>query len=697
MTNTLPSDQELEHLVRERFGFDGFRPGQREAMRTLLDEQRLLCIQPTGHGKSLLYQLPSVLLPGITVVISPLLALMRDQQQHLNQRFGLPAGSLNSDQNDEENNIVRTAAQAGQLKVLFVAPEQLEHPDRFAFLLQLPVSLLVIDEAHCISSWGHDFRPSYRQIITFVRAVESRHNTVRVLGLTATADPHTEQDIIAQLSSDGRPVSVHRQSMERANIALRVIPASGEAAKLAACEALIRELDGCGLVYCATREHTETVAEYLQGRGISAQGYHAGFPPEAKKRLQQEFIEDKYKVLSATNALGMGIDKSNLRFIIHYDIPGSITAYYQEVGRAGRDGNAAKGLLLFDPRDRRIHDHFISAAQPKPEDFQSVLQYIFEAREFPNLQTIKRTTGLHPTRVTVILAELLEQGYLEKFSQNGRVVYRALRQDGNPSLERYERQYLVKTRELDRMLNYAKNSAACRMSTLRSALGDNTAERCGHCCTCHPVTQPLAIASDEEKAIRHWLNQRVVAIASAKRPEYSEGIAVLDGTQRSPLFVDFMRRRTSSGSEADLGVSEELMQLLITELRSLIHRSSAGAIIAIPSRTWTARDALLQRLGNEMGIPYSPDYLSWHRQPSARQGELLNNDQRRFNVADRMGVAHGRRVPTGPVILLDDYTGSGATIKEAVRALRQEGRLRQEIIPFTVASVRWRLGSSGMI
>lgn len=691
------TDQHLIETLRSRFGFDAFRPGQLEAMRTLLDEKRLLCIQPTGHGKSLLYQLPSCILPGLTIVISPLLALMRDQEQHLNQRFGLPAGSLNSDQSEEENEAVRAAVWAGQLKVLFVAPEQLDHPERFEFLLQLPVSLLVIDEAHCISSWGHDFRPSYRQIINFVRGVESRHSDVRVLGLTATADARTEQDIISQLDSDGRSVSVHRQSMDRPNLSLRVVPASGEAAKLAACEALVREMEGCGLVYCATREHTETVAEYLQARGIVAQGYHAGFPPEEKRKLQQEFIQDRYKVLSATNALGMGIDKSNLRFIIHYDVPGSITAYYQEVGRAGRDGAAARGVLLYDPSDRRIQDHFIRSAQPTVEDFQDVLRVVTEAVEPPGLQVIKRATGLHPTRVTVVVAELMEQGYLEKYMSDRRQVYRVTGKAEAPSLERYERQSQVKTRELDRMLGYAEDPAACRMATLRSALGDGAADRCGHCCTCRPIEKPLAVTSGDEGEIRRWLDQRVVAIAAAKRPEYAEGVAVLDGTMRSPLFVDFMQRRAASASESDLGVSDELFALLLTELKRLVTRHGAQSMIAVPSQTWGARDRVVEKLANAVGVAYSLDYLSWSRQPASRQGALLNNDQRKFNVADHMSADAARSVPVGPVILFDDYIGSGATVKEAVRAMRREGGLQQVIVPFTVAAVRWRLGSSGMI
>ena len=204
--------QNLEVILKDRFGLDTFRLGQAEAICALMEKNRLLCIQPTGHGKSLLYQIPAVLLDGMTLVISPLLALMRDQISQLTHRFNIPAASINSDQSEYENNIAKTAATAGKIKILFVAPEQLDDIDRFSFLLALPINLAVIDEAHCISVWGHDFRPSYRQIIKLVQSLESKNPEIKILGLTATANRKTEEDIKQQLSTS-IPVSVQRSSM----------------------------------------------------------------------------------------------------------------------------------------------------------------------------------------------------------------------------------------------------------------------------------------------------------------------------------------------------------------------------------------------------------------------------------------------------------------------------------------------------
>jgi len=466
MTSTVQNytEEKLKGVLKQVFGFDDFRAGQFKAISQILEHGSVLCIHPTGFGKSLLYQLPSVLLEGMTVVISPLLALMRDQIDHLNQRFHISAASINTDQTEEENNLVRNQVKQGQIRVLFVAPEQLDHVDRFQFLLDLPISLVVVDEAHCISTWGHDFRPSYRQIVQYIQAIRQKRPEVRVLGLTATADSKTEEDIRVQLSDAGRPLSVIRESMDRSNIALSVFRVASLPSKLSACAQLLQQLDGVGLIYCATRENAEIVADYLQSTGVNAIAYHAGFLSEKKRELQRAFINDKYKVLAATNALGMGIDKPNLRYIIHFDIPGSITAYYQEVGRSGRDGKRAQGIMLYDFADKRIQKHFIESAQPKqpkPEDFAMVLKRVEEETVPPKLMTIKRLTGLHPTRVIVVVAELIEQCFLKKESLNGTQVYRRLPKYAAPELARYEVQFAVKTRELANMINYASQNQKC--------------------------------------------------------------------------------------------------------------------------------------------------------------------------------------------------------------------------------------------
>lgn len=691
---TMISDSSLNDLLRDRFGFEAFRFGQLEAILDLLRYGRLLSIQPTGHGKSLLYQLPSLLLPGITLVISPLLALMRDQLLHLNMRFHIPAASINTDQTEEENAKAMYAARKELIKILFVSPEQLDNLERFHILSDLPISLLVIDEAHCISTWGHDFRPSYRQIIQLVRVLEQNNPDIKILALTATANEKTESDIKQQLSSL-HAVQVHRASMDRSNIKLCVIPVCQAAHKLSLILELLPQLQGCGLIYCATRENTELVAEFLISRKINAVAYHAGFLAEKKLSIQNDFLNSKYSVVVATNALGMGIDKSDLRFIIHYDMPGSITSYYQEVGRCGRDGLPAHGILLFDPEDRKIQQHFVDAAQPTTADFQLILNTI-ESTQTSNLTAIKRLTGLHPTRVAVVIAELVEQSFLVKLRENGKQIYRTICKNELPDLSRYLNQYEVKMDELKMMLHYGEGKVDCLMKTLRQNLGDLNAKPCAQCSICNGHNFKIENDPSLISTISQWLIAKVATIEPSKIHSISAGVAILNGTWRSKIFIQFMKERAQLDS-TKLGTSEELFQLIKNQLEILTKQHKLSCIIPIPSKTWVARNKVANILAHELAIPVYLETLKWREWPSSRQGELLNNDQRRHNVDKKMMISDIKTIPEGAIILLDDYIGSGATIKEAARALRKEGYFKNTIIPFVIATVKWRLGKRGMI
>jgi ATP-dependent DNA helicase RecQ len=675
------------NILQSRFGFNTFRPGQLEAIRALMEQQRLLCIQPTGHGKSLLYQLPSCLLPGITLVISPLLALMRDQIEHLNGRFHIPAASINSDQSDEENQEARQLAASGKIQVLFISPEQLDHVDRFDFLLHLQLALIVVDEAHCISTWGHDFRPSYRQILHFIAAAEKTKPAIKILGLTATADKRVESDIVRQLSSSLQKIEVQRENMDRPNIGLSVCHARGPAEKLALCQHFLNELEGSGLIYCATRENAELVADYLHKEGIKTVAYHAGLESEDKRSIQTAFSQDHYKVVVATTALGMGIDKGNLRFVIHFDIPGSITAYYQEVGRCGRDGLKAQGILLYDKHDKKIQEYFIESALPSSDDFNNVIGVVGASESPPNLTTIKRLTGLHPTRVMIVVAELVEQGYLKKTSLKGSQVYLPQAQKAPLDLSRYTTQYTVKKEELEKILIYAEQRTDCRMAMLRQALGDVAPQPCGRCDACLKMIPPQ-LSPEMVHHAQKWLTHRPLVIAESKTVRLSQGVSLLDGKLRPPLFVRFMQNR----AEADT-IEEELLQLLKIQLSILHEKHLFTAVVVVPSSTWKSREFVASALSSHLGVPLLLDCLSWKQPPEKRQGELLNNDQRHFNVHGKMEMKGA--LPEGSILLLDDYIGSGATMKEAARAIREWSR--SPLVPFTIAQVKWRLGKPGFV
>lgn len=683
----------LQNTLQTTFQLQTFRQGQLEALTTLIRKRRLLCIQPTGHGKSLLYQIPAFILPGITIVLSPLLALMRDQIQQLNHRFNIPAASINSDQSEEENNSAQENALQGRLKILFVAPEKLESLNYFNFLLKLPINLIVVDEAHCISTWGHDFRPSYRQILHFIHQVEEKNNALSVLAITATANQKTEQDIIQQLSNEQQQVAVQRQSLSRPNLQLDIIQVQTIAEKLWIINQLLQQLPGHGLIYCATRENTELVANYLKAQNYQAVAYHAGLHPELKQQLQQEFINNHYQVIAATNALGMGIDKADLRFIIHFDVVGSITAYYQEIGRAGRDGLPARAILLFDAKDKKIQQHFIDSAQPHSTDFDAILQAVDKAEEPLNLTAIKCKTGLHPTRVTIVLAELLEQGYLYKTLVNKSQVYQLKNRVEPINFSRFQQQLIIRQQELGQMLDYGAEHTDCLMGLLRKALGDQEVSPCGQCCCCIKTELIINRESNEIAKIAAWLSNQVVTIDLGKMSGCVIGTALFDGKLRLPLFVELMKNRQCS----EWVINPELVFLIKAQLINLQKQYSCSAIVVVPSNTWVHRDYLAKTLANILNLPLYLDALCWRQLPACRQGECLNNDQRRQNVTQNMIAQFPDGKPSGPILLVDDYIGSGATLKEAARTLKKDAGIRQAIIPFTLASVRWKLGQRGMI
>ena len=692
----------LEKILRERFGMEAFRPGQREAIEGLLSHRRLLCIQPTGYGKSLLYQLPSLLTDGITLVISPLLALARDQIRHLNERFSIPAAAVNTDQTEDENNQARKRALNGELRLLFIAPEQLDNPDSREFLFKLPVDFIVVDEAHCVSTWGHDFRPSYRQIARAVRAFGEARPRLMTLALTATADRQVEADIANQLRAPGDPpLHVIRTGMDRPNLSLGLSSVRGMGEKLEALKWIAARAEGCGVIYCATRERTEICANYLRENGEDAAAYHAGFTPESKRELQAAFLSGNRRIIAATNALGMGIDKPDIRFIIHADVPGSITGYYQEIGRAGRDGLPAECVLLFDEDDRRIQEHFIRSAQPSADNFEKILSAICadETGANPNIVKIRSRCGLHPTLTAVILAELAEQGLIRKISENGRQVYRRVSpesgQDRELDLSRYERQRERREAELAAILSYGRRETGCLMRTLRRALGDEEAGNCGQCQHCAPDKRESPSGLNPARTLE-WLAARPVVIPEVKAPKLSamsEGAALMNSDHRAPIFVRFMRGRTD-GAE----LAENLRESMSVKLAELKGRGKFGVVALLPSHTWSQRKQAGKIAADLLGADFLPDLLSWREPPQHRQGELLNNDQRAENVRGKMTVRG--TVPDsmgGALLLLDDYFGSGATMKEAARTLRADGGFVGEIIPFALARIKWRLGAPGMI
>ncbi len=445
-----PDGEEIDRFLSqarrkllETFGFSSFRPGQEEALRAVAAGRDALVVMPTGSGKSLCYQIPALILPGVTVVVSPLIALMKDQADSLAMR-GIPVISINSSMGWEEQWERLRGLEEGRHRIVYVAPERWQSRAFRAALAKIRVSLLAIDEAHCISHWGHDFRPDYRRL----REARAFLKGTPVIALTATATPEVREDIVRELEMRD-PVRV-LHGFSRPNLFLRAEKASGETQKRellrrSVAAAVRRWGNGAlpaGIIYTATRRHAEDVAAFLcstpwpagsmeestgGGRGSPAppcRAYHAGLNPQERRAVQEDFMEGRLPWVAATNAFGMGVDKSDTRFVIHYDLPGSLEAYYQEVGRGGRDGEAAECTLLFSEGDRRLQEFLIEASSPRRETIEAVYRALLGLGENPvfrtpsELESIFLATegrgAVHPAAVRSALSLLERGGAIER-------------------------------------------------------------------------------------------------------------------------------------------------------------------------------------------------------------------------------------------------------------------------------------------
>ena len=355
-------------ILKTYFGYDSFREGQGEIIDTILSGRDALAIMPTGAGKSLCYQVPALLLPGITLVVSPLISLMQDQVKSLNEA-GIHAAYINSSLTEGQINKALSFAARGVYKIIYVAPERLETASFLSFALHTPISMVTVDEAHCISQWGQDFRPSYLKIIDFV---EQMPGNPIISAFTATATEVVKNDIARILKLKNPNVVV--TGFDRENLYYQVEHLTGKQKDIFIQNYIETHPNESGIIYCATRKNVDTLYEKLLKQGVSVTRYHAGMSNDIRKKSQDDFIYDRAQVVIATNAFGMGIDKSNVRFVIHYNMPQSMENYYQEAGRAGRDGEPAKCILLFSTQDVMISKLLLGSTDFEGMDFQEIEQ-----------------------------------------------------------------------------------------------------------------------------------------------------------------------------------------------------------------------------------------------------------------------------------------------------------------------------------
>jgi ATP-dependent DNA helicase RecQ len=514
-TSVVSESNNLHALLEKHFGFREFLEGQQSVIDSIVNGEDALVIMPTGGGKSLCYQLPALALDGITVVVSPLIALMKDQVDGLVGK-GIPATFINSTLSPSEMNERIGAMIKGVYRLVYIAPERFKSERFVSALSPLSIALFAIDEAHCISQWGHDFRPDYLRLKWALKDL----GQPQVIALTATATPEVRDDIVEQLGLGkfGRqPPRVFVTGFERHNLTLGVTAAKGKAAKLERITEFIRQLQ-TGIVYCATRKNVEKVAAHLALQRIASVAYHAGMTDEQRKKAQDKFMrpETGVGVAVATNAFGMGIDRPDLRFVVHYDIPGSVEAYYQEAGRAGRDGEPARCEMLYNYADVRTQEFFIEGANPTREIIGNLYHSLRQlCAGGPIELSIERIAEEVPSAkngmaVGTALYLLERAGFIQReYRQGSRTYTTRLLEPGKPltelpiDFERLDSKRERDIKKLQRIIAYADHRG-CRHHFILDYFGDTEASK--HCSVCDNCLTQVNTASvrlprDEETIV----------------------------------------------------------------------------------------------------------------------------------------------------------------------------------------------------
>ena len=660
--------QEAETILKRTFNIDRFYDKQWETIEKIMKGERVLLIEKTGFGKSLCFQFPAILFKGTTVIFSPLIALMRDQVKNLNS-LGIAAKCINSEQTLEENSQIISEAKEGKLKILYIAPERQENSEWIEATRQMNLSMVVVDEAHCISVWGHDFRPSFRRILNLVNLLPKG---MPVLATTATATKKVEADIAQQMSGN---LTIIRGNLMRENFRLFVSKVNSEDDKLIWLGKTLSKLPGSGILYTGTRVDTEIYSKWFEYLKIPSIGYNAGLDPDSRIAIENGLMNNQWKCVISTNALGMGIDKPDIRFIIHTQIPQSPVHYYQEIGRAGRDGEPAYIILFYNPQDRDLPEAFIEGGRPAIPKYEKVIEAV--KSELLGERELMRRTNLKQTQIRVIKADLVEQKIIREVTigRSKKFEYIAGAPKLNPKA--FEELRAIKTADLEKMIGYVEATGS-RMKYLCDFLGDSDDRFFKNCD--NTGLQKIKVTTTPD-----W-TEKLQAYREDYFPELKveiKGTNLVNGIAASYYGVSNVgaaihRSKYENGDD----FPDFLLRLTLKAFRKKFGQKKFDLVLYVPpTKSGELVKNFAIRISQVLKFPIFHN-LRKQRQTS-EQKVFENNYLKADNVRDAFTYNNLTEIKDKSILLIDDIFDSGATVKEIGRYLTNLGA--KKIAPLVIA------------
>ncbi|MGL5938287.1 MAG: RecQ family ATP-dependent DNA helicase [Phocaeicola sp.] len=660
--------KQAEIILKNNFNLNSFYDEQWYVIDKILKGERLLLIERTGFGKSLCYQFPAIVLDGVTVIFSPLIALMRDQVTKL-EKLGIPVACIHSGQTQEENTDIIDKAVRGKIKILYIAPERQENSEWAEATLKMKLAMVVVDEAHCISVWGHDFRPAFRRIIDLVNFLPAR---MPILATTATATKRVEADITEQM---GNRLIVERGNLMRSNLQLHVIKVNSDEEKMAWLAENIQSLEGSGVLYCGTRVETEIYAKWLSYLGISSTSYNAGLDQNSRIDIERGFMENRWKCIISTNALGMGIDKPDIRFVIHTQIPQSPIHYYQEIGRAGRDGQPSKVILFYGPKDDTLPKSFIEGGRPSLDKYLKVIEAA--KSDLLGEQGLMRRTNIKQTAFRVIRADLIEQKILREVLIGQSKKYEFIPNSEPLNFKSFEELREAKRKDLEKMIEYV-NTDQSRMGYLCNYLGDAYAEKQTNCDNTGLRKYKAELSIQMEEKITDFRETFFPELEVESR-----GSNIVNGIAGSYYGVSTVGEAISRCKYGNGGdYPDFLLKIVLKAFRKHFKNEPFDLVLFVPpTKSGNLVRNFAQKVASVLKVPISCDLLKTRE--TEQQKIFENGLLKRENLKDAFCFNNPEELAGKRIILIDDVFDSGATIKEIGKYLTKNGAAK--IAPVVIA------------